>query len=210
MSKATLLLKSNAIFDAISDEPKPGFVAVRENRIIGTGGPEEESSFIDPATKVLDMGDKLIMPGFHDSHVHLVMAGMYSLCANLSDAKSEAETCEILRDFVEKNPPEGEWIHGFSWYHFFWDDKTLPTKASLDKYFPDRPVFLLNAEAHGAWVNSKALEIAGVTKDTPDPFGGAFIRDENGEPTGFLYESAAGAVTKYALQFTPEEEKKYV
>ena len=210
MEKATLLIKGNAIFDSISDKPKPGFVAIDGNRIIEVGEPGAEDSFIDTSTKVIDAGDKLVMPGFHDSHVHLIMAGMYGLCVNLIDARSEDEACEMLRDYVEKNPVDDEWIFGFSWYHFFWDNKTLPTKASLDNYFPDRPVFLLNAEAHGAWVNSKALEIAGVTKDTPDPFGGSFERDENGEPTGFLYEAAIGSVSKYSCAFTTGQEKKYL
>ena len=210
MKKADLLLTGNAIFDAVADKPASGFVAVSGNRIIGVGKPGNEAEFIDESTKVIDMQDKLIMPGFHDSHVHFVLAGMYRIYANLADAKSEDEACEILKDFVAKNPPDSEWVLGFSWYHVFWDNKKLPTKASLDKYFPDTPVFLLNAEAHGGWVNSKALEIAGVTKDTPDPFGGNFERDEFGEPTGFLNESAIGFVTKYAYAMTEEQEIRYI
>ena len=103
-----------------------------------------------------------------------------------------------------------DWILGFGWYHIFWDNKTPPTNKSLDKVFPNIPVFLLNAEAHGAWVNSKALELAGITKDTPDPFGGFFARDDNGFPTGFLYESAVGAVSKYAYSFSQEQEKQFL
>ena len=79
-------------------------------------------------------------------------------------------------------------------------------KESLDLYFPERPVCLVNAEAHGVWANSRALEIAGVTRDTPDPFGGEIARDENGEPTGFFYESASGLITKTCF-CSPEEEK---
>ena len=116
----------------------------------------------------------------------------------------------MVKESVDRSGEKEGWIIGFSWYHVFWENKTLPTKKSLDEYFPDRPVFLVNAEAHGAWVNSKALELAGITRDTPDPFGGEIARDEKGEATGFLYESAIGLVSRYALVFTPEEEKSLI
>ena len=209
MKKADIILRGNAIFDAISEQPAGGFVAVAGNRILAVsknGGDE----YIGEKTKVYDLKDRLIMPGFHDSHVHLTMSGMYRVCANLIDAKSEEEACKMLRDFTGKNPSNDPWIIGFSWHHVFWDNKTLPTKASLDKYFPDRPVLLLNADCHGAWVNSRGLEIAGITKDTPDPYGGYFQRNEMGEPTGFLCESAIGPVGKFAFNFTPEQEMRYV
>lgn len=86
----------------------------------------------------------------------------------------------------------------------------MPTKYSLDRYFPDRPVFLLNAEAHGAWVNSKALEIAGVTKETQNPFGGEIERLVDGEASGFLYESAVALVGSQCLNLTPEREKYFI
>jgi len=210
MSYADIIVKG-AIFDSVEDEPYKGYVATAGNKILEAGKGDNAAKLQGPDTKVYEMGDKLVMPGIHDSHVHLVLAGLYGLNINMIDARSEEECCLMLKEHVEKNPPPAdEWILGFSWYHVFWDEKVLPTKASLDKYFPDRPVFLLNAEAHGGWTNSKGLELAGITKDTPDPFGGAFERDENGEPTGFLYESAVGPVSALAYKFTLEQEKNYV
>lgn len=206
---ADLVIKSNAIFDSVSNEPFAGFVAVQGNKIAAVGKPEEAQSFIGPDTQVYDCEDKLVMPGFHDSHTHLILAGMYKTYPNLGAAKSEEETAQMLKDYYDAHPTDG-WLFGFNWYHVFWDVKELPKKETLDKYFPDQPVFLLNAEAHGAWVNSKALEIAGVTKDTPDPFGGEINRDENGEPTGFLYEAAIAYVAKHALVFSEEQEKTYL
>ena len=210
MSYADIIIKGN-IFDSVGDEPFKGYVATKGNRILEVGKGDDISKLKDESTKVYEMGEKLVIPGIHDSHVHLVLAGLFNIYANLINARSEEEVCKIMRDWADKNPqPKDEWVIGFSWYHVFWDEQVLPTKASLDKYFPDQPVFLLNAEAHGGWTNSKGLEIAGVTKDTPDPFGGAFERDENGEPTGFLYESAIGPVTAHAFNFTPEQMKSYV
>ena len=207
---ASLILKSNCIFDSVKAEPFAGFVAVKGNKIAAVCSDYGDlDKWNGPDTEVYDFQDKLIIPGFHDSHTHLILAGMFKTYANLGAARSEEEAVMMLKDYEDVHPSEG-WVYGFNWYHVFWEVKELPTKRSLDKYFPDRPVMLLNAEAHGAWVNSKALEIAGVTKETPDPFGGEIARDEKGEPTGFLYESAMALVTPYALKFTEEQERTYL
>jgi len=208
--KADIVIKSNAIFDSVAEKPFPGFVAVKGNRILEVGNPEKAAQYIGADTRIIDCKNKLVMAGFHDSHTHLLMAGMFRTYVNLINARSEEEAVLMVKNAADQSPDKSGWVLGFCWYHVFWDNRTLPTKKSLDRYFPDRPVFLVNAEAHGAWVNSKALEIAGITKDTPDPFGGEIARDENGEPTGFLYESATGLVGKYALSLTPEQERKMI
>jgi predicted amidohydrolase YtcJ len=208
--KADLVIKSNSIFDSIGDQPFAGFVAIKGNKIIAVSEGDGCEDYIAPHTQVVNGTNKTVVAGFHDSHVHLLMAGMYSEYVNLIDAKSEEEAVQMVKDFADKSPNNDGWIVGFSWYHVFWGSRTLPTKASLDKFFPDRPVLLVNAEAHGVWVNSKALEISGITRDTRAPFGGEIFKDENGEPTGFLNESAAGLATEYALEFSADEQKKLI
>ncbi|MEG0829858.1 MAG: amidohydrolase [Anaerovoracaceae bacterium] len=207
--KADMLIRSNVIFDSVKDEPFKGFVAIKDNKILGVGNSDQEEKYLDGKTKIYDYKDKTVMPGFHDSHTHLTLAGMYKTYPNLGDGKSEEETAKTLKAYYDKNRKDG-WIFGFNWYHVYWEKKELPNKKTLDKYFPDQPVFLINAEAHGAWVNSKALEIAGITKDTENPFGGEITRDEEGEATGFLYESAIALVAKYALEFTKDQEKTFL
>lgn len=209
MTKADLIVKGKHVFDGRKDMPEAKLIAIKGKKIVATGNEEQIRPLIGTDTKVMDVGERLVTYGLHDSHVHLVLAGMYQKHVNLSSAKSEEEAIEMLRDFEERNPSDG-WVIGFGWYHVFWDNKSLPTKKSLDVFFPDRPVFLLNAELHGAWVNSKAFEIAGITKDTQDPFGGSFDRDGEGNPMGFLYETALGEVAKFALQFPVEREKEYL
>lgn len=209
MTKADLIVKGKHVFDGRKDMPEAKLIAIKGKKIVATGNEEQIRPLIGTDTKVMDVGERLVTYGLHDSHVHLVLAGMYQKHVNLSAAKSEEEAVEMLRDFEERNPSDG-WVIGFGWYHVFWDNKSLPTKKSLDVFFPDRPVFLLNAELHGAWVNSKAFEIAGITKDTQDPFGGSFDRDGEGNPMGFLYETALGEVAKFALQFPVEREKEYL
>lgn len=207
--KADILIQSNAIFDSVSNEPFEGFLAIKGNKIMDIGSPEKAAGFMGENTRVIHCKDRLVMPGFHDSHIHLILTGMYKSCVNLGAARSEEEAASMLHEFEQRHPTEG-WVYGFNWYHVFWDNKTLPTKHSLDSLFPDRPVFLVNAEAHGAWVNSKALEIAGITKDTPDPFGGEIARLKDGEPSGFLYEGAVALVGSTALKFTPQQEKHFL
>lgn len=204
--KADFIINSNLIFDSVKELPFEGYVAVKGERIIEVGQGRAPDLLRDEKTIEKTFKDKIVMAGFHDSHVHLLMAGMFKTYVNLLNARSEEEAVMMVKKAADSDKNKDGWIVGFSWYHVFWDNRTLPTKASLDKYFPDRPVCLINAEAHGAWVNSKALEIAGITKDTPNPFGGEIQRDKNGEATGFLYESATGLVGKYAFVFSKEKE----
>lgn len=209
MQKADLILKGDAIFTGLSDNAMPGFVAVKDNKILAVSDKKAKfDDFKDKDTKVFEFGDELIMSSFYDSHTHLILAGMYKTFVNLGDAKSEEEAAKMLGDFA-KTIPNDKWIIGFNWYHVFWDEKVLPTKFSLDKYVSDRPVFLINAEAHGAWVNSKALEVCGIDKNTVDPDYGHVEKLENGDPSGFLYEAALGLVAVNALQFTREQEKTF-
>ena len=207
--KADILIEGEAIFDSVGDAPFSGFVAIAGNRIVGVGGKSDAAAYAGPDTVRIDAGERLVLPGFHDSHTHLILAGMYKCFVNMGSAKSEEEAARMLFEHEQAHPTEG-WVYGFNWYHVFWGRKVLPRKETLDRYFPDRPVILLNAEAHGAWVNSKALEIAGVTKDTPDPFGGEIARGDDGEATGFLYESAVALVGAYSFDLSPAQERKFL
>ena len=208
--KANLIIKSNCIFDSISDEPFPGFIAVKGNKILSVEKGDDFSQYVDDNTIVKEFGDNTVTAGFHDSHTHLLMGGLFKTYVNLADAKSEEEAALMVKEAAEKHPEQTGWMRGFSWYHIFWDNKQMPTYASLDKYFPDRPVCLLHAEVHGAWINSAAMKIIGLDKNTPDIDGGKIIRDKAGNPTGVLLEAATGLATKYAYDFTEEEEKSLI
>lgn len=208
--KATMIISSNCIFDSLKEEPFKGFVAINGNRIIAVERGDNYSRYVDSNTIIKSFEDKTVMAGFHDSHTHLLMAGLFKTYVNLADCKSEEETALKVKQSADENPNKDGWVRGFSWYHVFWDNKELPTAKSLDKYFPDRPVCLIHAEVHGAWVNTAAMKLIGINKDTPDPKGGVIIRDEDGNPTGVLLEAATGLATKYAFDFTVEEEKNII
>lgn len=210
MKNADLIVKGATIFAGKNLPDDYEFVAIKGNKILSCGYLDEMDSYIGNDTKIIEADkDKLLMPGFFDSHVHLIMAGMYQLCVNLDSSTSAEDAARMVVEYA-KTIPDNEWIIGFRWYHLYWEDKSLPTAEILDRYIPDRPVFLMNSECHGAWVNSKAMELCGITKDTPDPEFGRIERYENGEPTGYLEEYALGLVGKHAFNMSVDEERKYI
>lgn len=198
---ADYIFKSESVFIGTIDHPVSTSVAVKNNRIIEVGGNLDH--LLGSETRVIECGDNLVLPGFHDSHVHLMLAGLFQTCVNLQKAVSEEETAQLVKEFADSRPDD-PWVLGFTWYHVFWENKRMPHRRTLDKLIADRPVFLLNYEGHGAWVNSKALEICGIDRSTPDPEGGEIERDQNGEPTGILYENAMGLVSKYAYDLSED------
>ena len=213
MKPANLIIKGKCIFDSISDDPFSGFIVINGNRIFQVCKSNDHplESFCGPDTRVIDAGNRLVMAGFHDSHTHLTLSGMYRACVNLGSAKSEEEAAQMTFDFCKEHADFGDgWVYGFNWLQHFWDVKELPHKETLDEYFPDRPVMLLNAEAHACWVNSRALELAGITDDTPDPFGGRIIRNTEGHVTGVLNDGAMNPVIDLAYAFPSEQEKDYL
>ena len=215
MKKTELVLLSDAIFNAIHDEPFPGGIAISGERIVFVGSKEATNQYIDSYTVVKDFGDKLIFPGICDSHFHLegsVKKDCALVARDLDRCKSEEECAKLVRDFADRHP-ELERINGTNWMLSDWGiDAAPPTKASLDKYFPDTPVYLLCADGHYNWINSKAIEECGLEKivaENPQLPSDWAQRDENGEFTGFLKESIGFMVHLFALQSPPEVTAKY-
>jgi predicted amidohydrolase YtcJ len=166
-------------------------LAVRDGRIIAVEpDPTALEEHIGPRTEVLSLPGRLVVPGFQDAHIHTPFAGRNRLRIFLNDLTGRQEYLDAIARYAEDNPAE-PWIVGGGWAMEYFPGGT-PTKDDLDAIVGDRPVFLFNRDVHGAWVNSKALEIAGIDRDTPDPTDGRIERDPaTGEPTGTLHEGAA-------------------
>ena len=185
---ADLILKSNAIFASTGDDTFAGAVAVQGNKIVYVGPAEGAEAFKGPDTRVLDLGDKMVAPGFHDSHLHFFQSAMYrSPYVVFCEGRSEQECVNAL-EAVENVRGKDDWMICYGWYHSLWDDPHEPSKKSLDAKYPDRPVCMHSGDAHTLWVNSKGLEKLGITKDSVPPKGGKYGKDENGELTGIIYE----------------------
>lgn len=204
---ADKVIRGNAIFNSIDEKPFKGAVVIDKNRIVDVLKDSDGSEYIGADTQVIEAGDRTVMAGLNDNHVHFLLTGLFSTYPNLEDATSAEETARIVKDAADKMEDKSGWMLGSGWHQAFWDNPVYPTKELLDKYFPNRPVCLIHSEYHGAWVNSKALEMCGINKDTPNP-SKSIVVDENGEPTGFLMDSAVGLVTKVAFDFDEEKEKE--
>ncbi|MEV0174293.1 amidohydrolase [Streptomyces sp. NPDC050803] len=177
-------------------------VAVTGDRITAVGR-DEVLELAGPRTEVVDLAGRLLLPGFQDAHVHPVPAGLELSRCDLTEARTAAETVAAVRAYAEAHP-EQEWITGGGWSMEAFEGGT-PTKELLDAIVPDRPVYLPNRDHHGAWVNSRALELAGVTRDTPDPADGRIERDATGEPSGTLQEGAMQLVGRLTPRATPAD-----
>ncbi|QOX62710.1 amidohydrolase [Anoxybacterium hadale] len=200
---ADILIKGAAFFDGRRSRPEIDFIAVRENKIIGMGGEEQAGAFIGADTVVCEFSkDQMVMPGFHDNHIHLIQSGMLDKYADLTMASSEEEAAEMVLEFAKKITDE-KWVMGFGWSRFAWKNKKFPTRESLDAVLSDRPVLLFDTELHAAWANSCAMEEAGITKDTADPPFGKIDRDKDGIPSGYFYETALSLLAKHAFQLEP-------
>ncbi|MCL7427677.1 amidohydrolase [Streptomyces sp. YS415] len=175
-------------------------VAVTGDRVTAVGG-DEVRELAGPRTEVVELAGRLLLPGFQDAHVHPVPAGLELTQCDLTGAKTAAESVAAVRAYADAHP-EREWITGGGWSMEAFEGGT-PAKELLDAVVPDRPVYLPNRDHHGAWVNSRALELAGVTRDTPDPADGRIERDASGAPSGTLQEGAMHLVGRLTPAATP-------
>ncbi|KPI04207.1 Amidohydrolase 3 [Actinobacteria bacterium OK074] len=178
-------------------------VAVHGGRITAVGH-DEVRELIGARTEVVDLAGKLLLPGFQDAHVHPQGAGLELGLCHLGDTVDPAEYLRRIGAYAHEHP-DREWITGGGWSLEAFPGGT-PTAAALDAVVPDRPVFLPNRDHHGAWVNSRALERAGIDARTPDPADGRIERDAAGNPTGMLQEGAVHLVGRLLPQPTPEEQ----
>jgi predicted amidohydrolase YtcJ len=204
--KADIILSSNAVFTGLTNKPHPASIAIIDNKIAAISTEQEIEAYIGEQTKVYRYDNQLIMPGFHDFHMHIMFGSLAMNSISLFSARSEAEAVEMVLQYAEERPDD-EWVIGMQWDSGYWDDQTLPHRSSLDRVLPDRPVLLFHADGHFAWGNSKALEMMGVDRNTKDPDFGEIKKDENGEPTGILIESATALITDGAFDF-PQAKKE--
>lgn len=196
MSAADLLFTGGSVFSTGSEvvagadrapAPAPSTVAVAGGRIVAVGD-DRVRELAGPSTAVVDLAGGLLVPGFQDAHVHPVQGGLERRSCDLSPYDSEADCLRAVADYAHRHPDK-EWVTGGGWMLPAFP-AGLPRAESLDRVVSDRPVFLPNRDHHGAWVNSSALELAGITAATSDPADGRIERDADGQPTGLLHEGA--------------------
>jgi predicted amidohydrolase YtcJ len=186
---ASLVLLNGKIWTVNDAQPRAEAVACLGGRIVAVGSNGEIRKWIGAGTEVIDLGGKLVLPGFNDAHVHFFSGGENLASVQLRDAKSEDEFRRRIAEFAAKQPA-GRWITGGDWDHENWTPARLPTRQLIDAVTTGHPVFVNRLDGHMALANSQALHLAGITRDTPDPPGGTIVRDAAGEPTGVLKDAA--------------------
>ena len=187
---AELLMLNGKVYTVNHEQSWAEAIAITDGRIIWVGNSEDANQWQGEGTRTIDLGGKMVLPGFQDIHIHPVHSGVsYQQCA-LFDAEGVELLQQRIKQCVESEP--GEWIRGGGWLVTNFAPSGLPDKKLLDEIVPDRPVALKSSDGHSMWVNSLALELAGINADTQDPAGGRIDRYPNStEPSGSLQETSA-------------------
>ena len=185
-----ILLHNGNVITVDAAIPRAEAIAIRDGRIVAVGSNEELGAFKREAQRVIDLDGATVMPGFIDAHTHFVSGGMTLSRVRLGGLFTMRDWQGAVLDKVRQAEP-GTWVSGRGWDDTKRTDVVaLPTKEELDEVSPQNPVYLGRADGHVGWANSLALREAGITRDTDDPYGGHILRDEHGEPTGVLQETA--------------------
>ena len=192
---ADLVLRGGKVITVDKDFRVADGVAIKDGRFLAVGGEQQIAGHIGPNTQVIELAGKTVVPGLIDTHLHQLFAALNGPAVQLLGAKSVADVQQAIGERVARTEP-GKWVMASSgWHESILQEGRMPTRRELDVASPNNPVFIPRG-GHVVTVNSKALELAGVTRDTPNPDGGVIVRDEKGEATGVLLETAAYLVRK--------------
>ncbi len=192
------------IYTLNDKQPWAEALAIKADKILAVGSDKDIQAYRGSLTKIVDAGGHLLLPGFEDCHIHFMDGSLGLVEVDLNGASSVAEIQRRVKVYAASHPKE-PWITGMGWTYPTFGPAALPDKKILDEVVPDRPVYLVAFDGHSSWANSKALAMAGISKQTPDPANGKIIRDANGEATGALKESAGDLVATLMPKPTREE-----
>jgi hypothetical protein len=199
-----LLIVNARIYTVNAQQPWAEALAIRGDKIVAVGSAKEVEAFRGPSTNVIDAKGHLVLPGFTDCHIHFMEGSLGLTHVQLDGAKTVAEIQKRVKEYAAAHP-DLPWITGMGWVYPTFGAAALPNKNILDDVVSDRPVWLEAYDGHTSWANSKALAMAGITRNTPDPANGKIVREPNGDPTGALKEAAGHLVSKMMPTPTREE-----
>ena len=192
---ADLALKNGAIYTVDGARSWAQAVAIRDGRIVFVGTDKDLESQIGPDTRVIDLKGRMLLPGFQDAHIHPISAGVEASSCNLNGLETVDQYVAAIKKYADEHPDEA-WITGGGWLMSVFGPGALTSRKLIDAVVPDRPVVLWSTDGHTTWVNSKALELAGITNETPDPPDGRIDRDRQGVAIGSLQEGASSLLSK--------------
>lgn len=204
-SNATLILTNGRIWTADPAQPYAQTVVISGDRIVAVGGNALVRRHRTAGTRVVDLKGRFAMPGVNDSHVHFLGASLVAFQVDLSEVRSVGEAQKAIKKFADENP-NAPWVTGLGWQYGIFPEGRVAEKGFLDEVVSDRPVYMRAYDGHSAWVNSKALEVAGVDAKTEFSGFGELVKGADGNPTGFLKEGAMGLVNRKIPPLTRERE----
>ncbi|HUF95922.1 MAG TPA: amidohydrolase [Acidimicrobiia bacterium] len=203
MVQADLVLGNGRVFTADADMPLADAVAISGDRVAAVGRDADIGALVGPGTEVIDLKGGLLTPGFTDAHVHVATSGLEQLRLTFGDCDNAADALEFVGRYAAEHRDE-PWIIGGGWSQA-WFERGCPDALTLDSVVADRPVLITNSDGHGAWANSRALEVAGISADTQDPGDGRIERRPDGRPQGTLHEGAMALVQRHAPEDTVDD-----
>jgi len=190
-ASAELVLRGGAVYTMDPQRSWQQAIAIRDGKILYVGTDAGAGAYTGPETRVVELEGRMVLPGLQDIHIHPISGGMEIAQCDLNGLETADEYLEKIRNYADANP-DLPWILGGGWLMSAFGPGAMPRKELLDAIVPDRPVQLYSSDGHSSWVNSKALELAGITRDTPDPADGRIDRrPDTGEPIGSLQEGAS-------------------
>ena len=198
---ANLVLTNGHIVTMDSSQPLVTAVAIRDGKILAIGDSDAMRELLSPGGEWIDLNGRTVVPGLVDAHVHFQGFSIFRQRVDLDEAKGLDEVLDRIARYVStkkantsaQNSPI--WIEGRGWAQDSWFEPVFPTALQLDQIIANQPACLRHKSGHAVWVNSRALQIAGITRTTPNPPGGQILRDDTGKPTGILFEDAMNLVT---------------
>ncbi len=201
---ADIILRGGAVHTMDPSNPRAEALAVRDGRIVSVGDDEAVGAFSGPATEIIELDGRMVLPGFHDTHVHPVSGGIELGECDLNGAETRQDVVRLVSQCALRDP-EAPWVRGGGFQLPIFPGGA-PSRELLDSLVPDRPAYLTSADGHSAWVNTRALALAGVSVRTPDPPpDGVIVRDAEGRPAGTLREAAMSLVARHLPDHTDAE-----
>ena len=206
---ADLVFKNARVYTANDRNPRAEAVAIRADKIVFVGNNDGATRLVGPKTRVIDLNGATVLPGLTDAHVHLSGVGAREMNLNLAGANTLEDFLTRVKARVDQARP-GQWVTGRGWIETFWKPPVFPTRQDLDRIAPNNPVYLTRADGHASIANSAALRLAGITRSTAAPEGGAINKDPQGEPTGMLIDRAQGLVGRLVPAPTDAEQDQQI
>lgn len=205
---ASQVFVNGAIYTVNSQQEWAQAIAIKDNEILYVGTNEGVNEYTNSATTTVDLGGKMVLPGFHDVHIHPIESGSANTVFTLETDELDPENFADAIAQAAADNPDVNWLIGYGHDVFTLLEATRPPIEIIDDVVADRPVIIMEQTSHSMWVNSKALELAGIDSNTPDPIGGMIMRDEiTAEPNGVLIDNAGNIVYDLALQPTPQTQR---